>query len=144
MSLIWKQFTIIDTDYRLLARDGAGNILTRKTILESSKRLTGAIEKINKDAIIFDITPCYLKLENLEWMLESEPNFSLTPVWKDPMIAAVCLLGFIFCIISIRIMVNDKHRELLLHAILPSKVLATMKDGGQFIEDFKYVAVLVS
>ena len=109
----------------------------KTTIITSAVPLKGS----KKDIALPAVT---IKLYNLEWMLEAETAFVLVPVWRAPLLALVIAVAFLSACMAIHVLVNDKHREVLLHAILPPKVLMAMKDGEQFIEEYQYVGVLVS
>ncbi|KAG2435248.1 hypothetical protein HXX76_007326 [Chlamydomonas incerta] len=67
-----------------------------------------------------------------------------TPSWKQPMIAVTCVLAFLFSLMLFLVLVNRRQHMRLLHAMIPKKVIQTLRRGKIFTESFEVVTVLFS
>eukprot|EP00198_Chlamydomonas_reinhardtii_P012585 XP_001701922.1 predicted protein [Chlamydomonas reinhardtii] len=67
-----------------------------------------------------------------------------TPRWKQPMVAVTCVLSFLFSLMLFLVLVNRRQHMRLLHAMIPKKVIETLRRGKIFTESFEVVTVLFS
>ncbi|KAG2446709.1 hypothetical protein HYH02_008274 [Chlamydomonas schloesseri] len=67
-----------------------------------------------------------------------------TPSWKHAMISVTCVLSFVFSLMLFLVLVNRRQHMRLLHAMIPKKVIQTLRRGKIFTESFDTVTVLFS
>ncbi|GLI59716.1 hypothetical protein VaNZ11_001574 [Volvox africanus] len=67
-----------------------------------------------------------------------------TPNWKKPMVAVTVVLSLLLSVLLFLVLVNRRQHMRLLHAMIPKKVVSTLRRGKIFTESFEVVTVLFS
>ncbi|GIM13036.1 hypothetical protein Vretimale_16237 [Volvox reticuliferus] len=67
-----------------------------------------------------------------------------TPNWKKPMVAVTVVLSLLLSLLLFLVLVNRRQHMRLLHAMIPKKVVSTLRRGKIFTESFEVVTVLFS
>ncbi|GLC33633.1 hypothetical protein PLESTB_000098000 [Pleodorina starrii] len=67
-----------------------------------------------------------------------------TPGWKRPMVAVTVVLSVLISIMLFLVLANRRQHMRLLHAMIPKKVVSTLRRGKIFTESFEVVTVLFS
>ncbi|GIL53305.1 hypothetical protein Vafri_8934 [Volvox africanus] len=67
-----------------------------------------------------------------------------TPSWKRPMVAVTVVLSLLLSLLLFLVLVNRRQHMRLLHAMIPKKVVSTLRRGKIFTESFEVVTVLFS
>ncbi|KAG2486489.1 hypothetical protein HYH03_014792 [Edaphochlamys debaryana] len=74
---------------------------------------------------------------NLVWVLEVSPQSGWAPAWRNPCIAAVVVGSVLAAALVMGLMVAREKHDMLLHAMLPRKVIRRLQRGEQtVVEEF--------
>ncbi|EFJ51557.1 guanylyl and adenylyl cyclase family member [Volvox carteri f. nagariensis] len=83
-------------------------------------------------------------VEGAQMTLYVAPQAGWTPAWKQPMVAVTCVLSVLVAVLLFLVLVNRRQHMRLLHAMIPKKVVSTLRRGRIFTESFEVVTVLFS
>ncbi|EFJ49728.1 guanylyl and adenylyl cyclase family member [Volvox carteri f. nagariensis] len=85
-----------------------------------------------------------ISVEGAEMTLFLEPAAGWAPEWRNPLLAVVAVGSLLVAAMLFTILVNRRQHLGLLHAMIPKKVISTIRRGDIFTESFDCVTILFS
>lgn len=94
-------------------------------------------QSLPKKAILYDVPTA-----GGVWTLAISRHEGWDPVWKWPLVAAVCVLSFFLSMLLFLVLVKQRQHTRLLASIVPSQVIPYLEAGMTYAKSFENVTVL--
>ena len=75
------------------------------------------------------------------WTFSISRHDGWEPVWKWPLVAAVCVLSFFLSLLLFLVLVKQRQHTNLLSSIVPKQVIAYLEAGRTYAKSFENVTV---
>ncbi|GFR44461.1 hypothetical protein Agub_g5722 [Astrephomene gubernaculifera] len=85
-----------------------------------------------------------IRVEGAQLTLYAHLAAGWCPAWRSPMAAVTVVLAVLLSLLLFLVLVNRRQHMRLLHAMIPKKVISTLRRGKVFTESFEVVTVLFS